>query len=79
MLTYLSSHGKGTHLIEHSRPVVEVTQEIPLWLSAETSGWLQQNSMDSDSEDTSRSRSLDIPFRKQDDPPDTFEAQLSYL
>ena len=53
--------------------MVEVTQEIPLRLSAETSGWLQQSSMCSDSEDTSSSHSLDIPFREQDDPPDTFD------
>ena len=74
MLTYLSSRGKGTHhLISHGTPMVVVAQEIPLRLSAETSGWLQQSSMSSASDDTFSSSSQEIPFREQEDPPDNSE------
>ena len=59
--------------------MVDVTQEISLRLSAETSGWLQQSSMSGDSEDTSRSSSPEIPFREQDDPPDNSDLRLPYL
>ena len=79
MLDFLSHRGNGAHLRGQARPILEVTREIPMCLSAETRGWLQQSSNDGDSQKSLESDDSDIPFSEQDDPPDPSDELLPYL
>ena len=67
MLTYFQRRGKG----RDPRSQLTLTATVPLPLSADTMGWLQQDSTEEYSQSSSRSSNL-IPFPEQDDPPDSY-------
>ena len=71
MLDFLQDRGKG---MTGQCIALEILGFVPLPMSAETSGWLQQNSSAEDSiaDQGGFSRySQNIPYNEQDDPPDS--------
>ena len=67
MLSFLRDKGKGQ---QGTSAVLEITDVIPLPLSAETNGWLQQDSEEDSSNEAGSVRQRIIPIRELDDPPD---------
>ena len=53
-----------------------VTGSVPLPLSAETSGWMQQDSAENSLASDAATEGRCIPFKEQDDPPDGDSVQL---
>lgn len=75
MLSFLEQQGKG----KSPGASLEVLDAVALPLSAETIGWMQQASMSDNTQDTTTQPSrLQIPFKEQDDPPDSGAEELPW-